>query len=106
MVDNILISERDYIFNATRSGLVALKHRVRDDDILINGRLLKRVAEAAFRCPGFTQAQKAELALVSCMDISAKLAPYPFDWCVFKAIGPKRGCERDVLSVSSSGICI
>jgi hypothetical protein len=102
MVDHITITERDDIFHATRNCVMALCECIDEEDTLLNERLLKRLAEAAFRCPGFTQAQKAEIAYVTNMDISGHLAPYAWDWTVFKTLGPKPGCEMDVLCVSTS----
>jgi hypothetical protein len=85
---------------------MALCDRADDNDPLINKRLLKRLTEASFRCPGFTQAQKAEIAYVSNVDISGQLAPYAWDWTVFKTLGPKPRCELDVLNVSTSSIAL
>lgn len=106
MVDYITITEREDLFHATRNCILVLYNRIDNEDLLINERLLRRLAGAAFRCPGFTQPQKAEIAYICNMDISGKLAPYHHDWTVFNALGPKPGCEIDVLCVSISDTII
>ena len=71
------------------------------EDTFTYQKLFRRLARAAFNCPGFTQAQKDDFAFSCNIDpIAAGLFPYAHHWYIFQAIGPKRGVEWDVLIVS------
>jgi hypothetical protein len=106
MVDYTTIDDRDRLFEATRDLVMLLVNRLNenmDENVAIhlNDRLLRRVSTAIFRCPGFTEQQKDDIAFLCGLKAEkANLAPHADHWTVFKAIGPKPGVERDVLNVS------
>jgi hypothetical protein len=69
----------------------------------IDARLMRRMQRAIFRCPGFTESQKDDVAFITNADAHKfGLAPYADHWCVFMALGPKRSAETDLLIVSPS----
>jgi hypothetical protein len=101
----ITIGDRDDIFQAALSIVKGLLQRMSEDDIHLNSRLLKRMTQAIFNCPGFQESQKDDLAFtcgINPYTLDPPLAPYADHWYVFKTIGPKPGAQEDVIKASCS----
>jgi len=102
MVDYITIGDRDELFQAALDIVKGLLQRMSEDDLALNSRLLKRITDVVFSCPGFTEAQKDDVAFVCNINpytLRPPLAPMADHWHVFKTIGPKPYVEEDVLKV-------
>ena len=102
MVDYITIGDRDELFQAALDIVKGLLQRMSEDDLVLNSRLLKRITDVLFSCPGFTEAQKDDVAFVCNINpytLRPPLAPMADHWHVFKTIGPKPYVEEDVLKV-------
>lgn len=102
MVDYITIGDRDELFQAALDIVKGLFYRMSEDDLVLNSRLLKRLTDVMFSCPGFTEAQKDDVAFVCNINpytLRPPLAPMADHWHVFKTIGPKPYVEEDVLKV-------
>ena len=102
MVDYITIGDRDELFQAGLDVIKCLLQRMSEDDLSLNSRLLKRLIDVMFSCPGFTESQKDDVAFVCNINpytIRPPLAPMADHWHVFKTIGPKPYVEEDVLKV-------
>jgi hypothetical protein len=102
MVDYITIGDRDELFQAALDIVKGLLQRMSEDDLALNSRLLKRITDIVFSCPGFTEAQKDDVAFVCNINpytLRPPLAPMADHWHVFKTIGPKPYVEEDVLKV-------
>jgi hypothetical protein len=105
MVDYITIGDRDELFQAGLEVIKCLLQRMSEDDINLNSRLLKRLTDVMFSCPGFTESQKDDVAFVCNINpynIRPPLAPMADHWHVFKTIGPKPYVEEDVLKVRNA----
>ncbi len=104
-LDVITIGDRDAIHETAVS---LCKHLVSiidsgQHEMHIDARLLRRVKRAVFRCNGFTEAQKDDLAFVFKMtSVEAGLPPYADSWSIFKVIGAKRSWAPDVILVSEN----
>lgn len=104
MVDYITIGDRDELFQAALDIVKGLLQRMSEEDIMLNSRLLKRITDVMFGCPGFTEAQKDDVAFVCNINpytLRPPLAPMADHWHVFKTIGPKPYVEEDVLKVKN-----
>jgi hypothetical protein len=103
MASYITIADRDILYDGTLTIVKHLIHKIsmESEHITVNGRLLKRVTQAALRCPGFTEMQKDNIAFI-CNVKEPGLAPYADHWHVFKVLGPKHGVATDVLLVSTT----
>ncbi len=104
MVDYITIGDRDEIFQAALAIVKGLLNRMSEDDLFLNSRLLKRMTQVMFDCPGFTESQKDDLAFtcnINPFTLNPPLAPMADHWYVFKTIGPKPGVQDDVLKVGN-----
>jgi hypothetical protein len=105
MVDYITINDRDELFQAAFDIVKGLLNRMSEDDFVLNSRLLKRFTNVIFNCPGFTEAQKDDVAFVCNINpytMNPPLAPMADHWHVLKTIGPKPHVAVDVLKVSES----
>jgi hypothetical protein len=104
--DFITIEDRQLLHNATIELVECLKNRIAVEayPLVLNNQLLQRLIRACFRCPGFTQAQKDDIAFICELSPNAGfdlgLVPFAPEWKWLRAIGPKPGVTMDVLLVS------
>lgn len=104
MINHITLRDRNEMYKCAHRLFELLLERLErePDNTSIDARLLKRFQRAVFKCPGFLESMKDNFAFASGLtEVEAGLVPYAAHWRVWKTIGPKQGCEWDVLDVSN-----
>lgn len=103
--DRITISQRHAAFAATCELLRLLERSIekQDDPINLNTQLLRRLATAGMKCPGFTPLMKDDIAyLAGLCDVEEGAYNQPHFACSWRhqySMSPKPGVPCDVLEV-------
>lgn len=106
MTDFITIKERRAIYKATCELIRMLERSIQkgDDMVNLNHSLMRRIALAAIKCPGFTPCMKDDIIWLSSMsewDPACFVQPRFADcWRHQYTLAPKPGIPKDVLEVS------
>jgi hypothetical protein len=102
MTRHITLEDRDALFEASRALVAKLVERLSfgAPSIDVDERLLRRLERACIACPGFSEAQKDDVAFLlgKAYPLSG-LVPFADHWSVLKTLGPKPGVALDVLEV-------
>lgn len=92
MTEYIRVKDRDFLWRVVLDATVTLVQRiaadVKQDEIHLTPRLLKRLCSTVRKCKGFTVAQKYEIHQIAEVRV-ADWVPYPAEW-IWQALGPQQ----------------